>query len=191
MTQFSYSFVIPVLNGKETLSDLLVSLQNQIYTNFEIIVVDNCSVDGSQDIVQKFKAVKYFYYANRGRSQARNFGAAQPTNQYLAFIDCDVKLSPDWLFEINRYMENFPLMGLATAIIPIAEDGLGSLDKYRIAWGAFKTRGKHLSMLKPESVAPCINSAACVYERKAFLFENGFNEDLRFDEDLDLSVRFF
>ena len=108
---FLISIVIPVYNAEKYLEQCLNSIQNQTYKNFEVILVNDGSMDHSESICMDFVKVdtrfKYFTKVNGGDSSARNFGLDNVTGDYITFIDAD-----DWVDEnhlevlMNNIKEN-------------------------------------------------------------------------------------
>lgn len=105
------SIVIPVYNAEKYLGGCLNSIQNQTYKNFEVILVNDGSMDHSESICMDFvkgdTRFKYFTKVNGGASSARNFGLDNVTGDFITFIDAD-----DWVDEnhlevlINNIKEN-------------------------------------------------------------------------------------
>ncbi len=93
------SVIIPAYNGAQTLGKLLAALSCQTYPreSLEVIVVDNNSQDGSDQIARSFTGVKVVYEPVQGRSAARNRGIATAQGSVLAFTDCDCIPHPDWI----------------------------------------------------------------------------------------------
>ena len=90
------SIIIPVYNVKPYLDDCLQSVVGQDYTDFECILVDDGSTDGSSELcdqwVEKDTRIQVIHQTNQGVSSARNRGLAQAKGEYISFIDSD-----DWL----------------------------------------------------------------------------------------------
>lgn len=90
------SVIVPVYNGKRFLSACLDSLKAQTYSNFEIIIVDDGSTDGSPELVTP--PAKLIYTQGRtGAGAARNLGAKSAKGDFLLFTDCDVEAPPHWI----------------------------------------------------------------------------------------------
>jgi len=92
------SVVVPVYNVEDYIGKCIESIQNQTYSNIEIVVVN----DGSQDISDRIIKAKqeldsrimYFKQENAGLSAARNTGIKNSTGDYIVFVDAD-----DWIRE--------------------------------------------------------------------------------------------
>ena len=87
------SVIIPVHNGTAVLSDALTSVRQQTYQNFEVIVVDDGSSDGSHALAQKFadedSRIKVLRQPKGGVSAARNTAIAHACGELIAFLDAD------------------------------------------------------------------------------------------------------
>jgi GT2 family glycosyltransferase len=76
----------------------LDSLGKLNYSDYEIILVDDGSTDGTRDIAEQFPHVRYIYQDNRGLSHARNTGAAAAKGEVFAYTDSDCMADVDWLY---------------------------------------------------------------------------------------------
>lgn len=90
------SVIVPVYNVKDYLVKCVTSILEQTYTNFELLLVDDGSSDGSGEICDSFIAhdnrVKPIHISNSGVSRARNIGIEVASGQWICFIDSD-----DWV----------------------------------------------------------------------------------------------
>ena len=90
------SIIIPIYNVKDNLNRCLDSVIKQSYTNLEIILIDDGSSDGSENICDEYanldKRIKVIHKKNEGVSSARNTAINIATGKYIAFVDSD-----DWL----------------------------------------------------------------------------------------------
>lgn len=95
------SIIIPVYNVKPYLDDCLQSVVGQDYTDFECILVDDGSTDGSSELcdqwVEKDTRIQVIHQTNQGVSSARNRGLAQAKGEYISFIDSDDWVNADYL----------------------------------------------------------------------------------------------
>ena len=87
------SIIIPVYNVREYLDDCLKSILNQTYKNYEVILVDDGSTDGSAEICDKYalaqKNIRVIHENNAGVSCARNTGLIRSSGKYISFVDPD------------------------------------------------------------------------------------------------------
>ena len=109
------SAIVVNWNGKEVLSGCLRSLLDQDYEDFEILVVDNGSKDGSQALVKKeFPTVKLIENeANLGFGPAVNKGFEKAKGDYLIFLNNDLALQPDCLRQLAKLLDSDPTVGAA------------------------------------------------------------------------------
>lgn len=93
MNNVSFSFVIPVFNVENYILQCVESIINQTYNNFEVILVDDGSTDGSGAICDEIKLrderISVIHQQNQGLSGARNSGLAVAKNEYIIFLDSD------------------------------------------------------------------------------------------------------
>ncbi|MBQ9513540.1 MAG: glycosyltransferase family 2 protein [Clostridia bacterium] len=101
------SFIVPVYNVEKYLKECLDSIKNQTYTNFECLLIDDGSTDGSGKICDDFcnedNRFKVFHIENGGVSNARNYGLSLFKGDYVTFIDSDDYISKYYL-EVLLYL---------------------------------------------------------------------------------------
>ena len=100
-SKIRFSIVITCRNQKDFIRDAVESALAQTVASAEIIVVDDCSSDGSADVLTQYvDAIKLeLLTENLGALKARNHGAAIATGEYIAFLDGDDALRP-WALEV-------------------------------------------------------------------------------------------
>ncbi len=91
------SVIIPCYNGAATLKKCLAAVLASKYSNFEVIVVDDCSEDDSVSIIKQFPCRLITLENHSGAAQARNIGAEQSRGDILFFTDADCVLEKDTL----------------------------------------------------------------------------------------------
>lgn len=91
------SIVIPVYNGELYLAEAVESVLAQDYRSFEVIAVDDGSIDSSAGILARYPDVKVIPQANTGCTGARNRGIAAARGEFIAFIDQDDRWKTDKL----------------------------------------------------------------------------------------------
>lgn len=103
MVKGRISVIIPVYNGAAWIRECLESVQAQSCQDFEVLVMDDNSTDGTTEMVQAISAedkrIRLILRNGRGVSSARNEGIAESNGEYITFLDADDKLAPD-MFEV-------------------------------------------------------------------------------------------
>jgi GT2 family glycosyltransferase len=96
------SIIIPHLDGKHHLADCFQSLRQQTFTDFEVLLVDNGSSDGTQDfVVQNYPEVKLIQLPeNRGFTGACNAGWQASQGDIIILLNNDTEADPNWLAEV-------------------------------------------------------------------------------------------
>lgn len=98
------SIIIPVYNAGEVIARCLKSVENQIYKNYEVIIIDDGSTDKSKDIIGKIvlkhKNWKFVSINNSGVSYARNVGIELAQGELICFVDSDDYISPYYLLNL-------------------------------------------------------------------------------------------
>ena len=176
------SFVIPVLNGERSINRCLLSIRSQIFSpgEYEVLVLDNGSTDETHQIVRRF-AFTLDVIPGVSVSALRNYGAKVARGDYLAFVDADVELTPNWL---KTGLANFQDQRVVAAGGPrgIPENATW------VQW----TWGLHLESRRPRhqpTPVPWLYSMAFIVRRDVFLAIGGFAENLETCEDVDLCYR--
>ncbi|WP_422156487.1 glycosyltransferase family 2 protein [Vreelandella titanicae] len=114
---YKFSVIVPVHNKASTLLDSLSCLYNQTFKNFEIIVVDDASTDGSLQILlqEERKGKLRLFQRDKpgpGGYAARNYGAQQATAEWLVFFDADDLLVYDHLSRFANAISENPSVNL-------------------------------------------------------------------------------
>lgn len=98
------SVVIPVYNVKDFLTECVESVLVQTFENFEILLIDDGSTDGSKklidELIKKDERIRVFHKENGGLSSARNVGIRKSEGEFLAFVDSDDSVKPSFLKEL-------------------------------------------------------------------------------------------
>ena len=180
-----FSVVVPARNAADLIGAQLAALSRQRYQgNWEVVVVDNASIDGTRETALKFRSTLpglrvVDAAAKSGRSYARNTGAAHARGDYLLFVDADDVVADGWL-------DAFASAATASEAVG------GKLVKFRNG-----TDGDPIwEPERPQPVAgsvfgflPFAPSGNFGIRRSVFLELGGFNESIDAGEDVDLCWR--
>ncbi|NBC83893.1 MAG: glycosyltransferase [Bacteroidetes bacterium] len=107
-----YSIVIPVYNRPIEVYELLQSLTEQQFKNFEVLIIEDGSGDKSEDVVKQFREkldIKYHFKANSGPGNSRNFGMQKATGDYVMLFDSDCLIPPDYFKNLENVLNGRPL----------------------------------------------------------------------------------
>lgn len=93
------SIITPIYNSEKYLQEMIQSVLNQTYQNWELILINDGSTDGSKEIISMFadERMRYFEQGNQGVSAARNVGLKAMNGTYFCFLDADDVLPPNSL----------------------------------------------------------------------------------------------
>lgn len=186
-----YSFIIPVYNRPIEVKELLESLINQSYKDFEIIIVEDGSTLTCKDVVDEFTDkldIKYFSKKNSGPGQTRNYGTERAEGDFMLILDSDCIIPSDYLLEVDKELNTLPADAFGGP--DRAHDSFSDIQKaINYSMTSFFTTGgirggkKKMDKFYPRSFNMGVK--ADVY--KAL---KGFS-DMRFGEDIDFSIRIF
>ncbi len=132
------SIIVPAFNVETTISETLTALLAQTYSNFEIIIVDDGSVDGTTRIAKDFACdprVHLLRQANRGLAGARNTGIAAARGSIIGFCDADDIWLPEKLATHVAHLDANPGVGISyagSALINEAGEFMGSAQRPRL-----------------------------------------------------------
>lgn len=191
------SIVIVNWNGRHFLAPCLRSLAAQTFRDFEIVLVDNGSEDGSLPFVKEhYPQVRLIANdENRGFAAANNQGIRASDAEYVATINNDTEADPDWLAELVAVAEARPQVGACASRMVFAgrPDMINSagiaLDRAGIAWDRQGGQAANPADREPVTVFGACAGAA-LYRREMLddvgLFDEAFFAYL---EDVDLAWR--
>jgi len=172
------SVIIPTLNEENYIKSCLQSLRRQKFKDFEVILVDSGSEDGTTRIAKSFGA-KVISMEKKGPGAARNLGAKHANGDILIFLDADVIASSNLLLEIKKCFSDPKVVGASCRILS-SRKGIKYKFFYKIGY---------LAMRISFFFRPGIPGHSAFYRKDVFLKVGGFNESLEHSEDLDLSYR--
>ncbi|MBN1405136.1 MAG: glycosyltransferase [Candidatus Omnitrophica bacterium] len=185
------SVIIPFYNNVNYISQALDSVINQTYKNFEIIAVDDGSIDDTKYIVQKNikkypEKIKYLYQTNSGSAAARNKGIAEAKGELIAFLDSDDTWLPGNLARQTELLDKTPAVSLVHSdFIYFNDQGIERKSEYS------KNIKKHFSgdifyYLFRENF---ISTSTVVVRKDVFEKSGLFDEEFRMSQDYDLWLR--
>lgn len=179
------SVIIPVYKAEKYIAATVQTVLEQTYKNFEILIIDDGSLDQSIEICQQFTdpRIKIIRQENRGLAGARNTGIRHAQGKYLAFLDADDLWLPEKLEKHVEHLENSPDVGISFSRSAFIDEAGCSLNTYQMP--------KLKEITAPYLLCrnPIGNGSAPVIRREVFeaiRFQDnihGNEEDFYFDEN--------
>lgn len=190
------SIIIPNYNGAKYIKECIDSVYNQTYKDYELIVVDNASMDDSNKIIEEnYPQIKLIKNnTNTGFSVAVNQGIKTAKGEYVLLLNNDTLAEPTWLEALVRTIEkDTRIFSVCSKMIRYREkdkiDDAG--DYYTIlGWSYKRGDGKSASLYSKTEEVFSSCAGAAIY-RKAIFDEIGYFDENFFAylEDMDISYR--
>jgi N-acetylglucosaminyl-diphospho-decaprenol L-rhamnosyltransferase len=194
--QVDVTVIVVNFNGGDWIARCMASLAAQTHKNFETILVDNASSDGSLDRIgaRPDRLTIRRETENHGFARGNNIGGRIAKGRWLALLNPDAEAAPDWLEKLLEAVARRPSHRIVASLQIAAHDDKvldGAGDCY-LAYGyAWRGGFGHPSSEAPaagECFAPC--GAAAFFPRDVFLEAGGFDERyFCYHEDVDLGFR--
>ncbi len=184
-----FSIIVPVYNRPDEVEELLASMTKQTRQGFEVVIVEDGSVEKCEHIVNKYSSqlnLKYYFKENSGPGPSRNYGFERASGNYCIFLDSDCILPPQW-FEVitSRLSESYTdAFGGPDAAHPDFSPLQKAINYSMTSF--FTTGGIRGGSEKVDKFYP--RSFNMGYSREVFEKTGGFAR-MRFGEDIDMSIR--
>jgi glycosyltransferase involved in cell wall biosynthesis len=176
--------VVPVYNRRQTIRRAIDSVLSQSYLPVEIVVVDDGSTDGTQDILEGYgdKLTLVSMPENSGPSRARNEGIEHAKTGWIAFLDSDDRWKKDKLKGQVEYLRNYPFY----QVLQSEEEWVRNGTRVNPC----RHHAKHAGWIWEPSLERCLVSPSGVLIKKTLIERYGnFDEGLPVCEDYDLWLK--
>lgn len=185
-----YSIIIPVYNRPDEIDELLDSLTKQTYSSgFEVVVVEDGSQVDCRDVVEKYQNqlnISYYYKANSGPGDSRNYGMKLAKCDYFIIFDSDCIIPPQYLDKVEQslqtsYVDCFGGPDAALSSFSNVQKAINYTMTSVLTTGGIRGASEKIGKFQPRSFNMGIS-------RKAFESTGGFGK-IHPGEDPDLSIR--
>jgi len=178
------SVLMPVYNGEKYLKQAINSVLNQSFKDFEFIIVDDGSKDGSENIIKSFndKRIRYYKKKHSGIANTLNFGIEKSKGEYIARMDADDICEKDrFKIQIDYLTKNSEIALLSSWASLINENNkvIGTYDYTPLSWKIIK--------LKSFFHNPFIHSTIIL--KKEILQKVDGYKNFKYGEDYELWTR--
>ena len=183
------SVIIVNYNGKALLEKCLESLSKVNYENFEIIVVDNNSTDGSIELVTKnyTSIILLKLNSNKGFAEPNNIGAKIANGKYLLFLNNDTIVTPSFISEMVQVIENDKKIAICQSLLLKPDESVDSSGDFIDHLGVVYNSTKKTDEIREISSA---RGASMLIRKDVFDILEGFDEKFYVSfEDVDLGWR--
>jgi len=183
-----FSVVITVFNKEKFIQNTINSVLNQTYSNFEIIIINDGSIDTTESIILSNKDSRIHYYKkeNEGAAIARNFGIQKAVNTYICLLDGDDIWFPTYLEEMHKIIVTYPNEKLFSCavdaeyknrIIPNTYKNINEKDVQLVNY--FETSLKN----------SILTSSSVILHKDVFEKVGYFDSSIQSGQDTDLWIR--
>ena len=185
MNDIKFSVVIPLYNKGQSIVNTVLSVLNQSYQNFEIVIINDGSTDSSVDAVKTIndERIRLIHQENQGVSAARNRGIKEACYEWIAFLDGDDLWEVNHLEEIIKMMATFPNEKVYVTSFEFSDKR--KMFKHERKSSIFKIDNYFKEAIKENLLWTSI----VVVHAQCFIDVGGFNVNLNRGEDLDLWAR--
>lgn len=177
------SIVLPTYNGSRFIGSTIESVIAQTYTNWELLVVDDCSTDNVMAIVERYAALDnrirlIRHECNRKLPASLNSGFAQSRGEYLTWISDDNYFHPDAISEMVGYLRRNPAVDMVYTDYEVVDESNRSVET--------------IAVLPPEQLLRknCVG-ASFLYKRSVMEAIGNYSGDSYMAEDYDYWLRCF
>ena len=197
-----FSVIMPLYNKAPYVRKAVESVVGQTHTDWELVVVDNGSTDGSGEIVAGFSDARIRMVRleeNMGPGAARNYGVAcqgdlkaatqnNPASPYICFLDADDWWEPTFLEEMAGLIERHPDAGIYGTGYYIVKNGKKRVAPIGVEDG-FSEGEINYCQVYAKTLCMPLTSITVAMSRRVFEESGGFKTHLRLGEDFDLWIR--
>ena len=185
MSRF-YSAIIPLYNRPDEIEELLESLTLQTYSNFEVVIIEDGSVDDAKAIVEKYQSklkIQYHFKENGGQGFARNVGFEMAKGDYFVIFDSDAIIPPHYFqavedFLNTSYVDAFGGPDAAHESFTPVQKAISYSMTSLFTTGGIRGREKHVGQFHPRSFNMGLSRE--VYEKVGGFVITRMGEDIEF-----------
>ncbi len=194
------SVIVPVYNAENYLQETIDCIFNQTYKNFELILVDDGSTDASGQICDKVakqhRRANVYHNQNQGPARTRNFGIEKAKGTYIAFIDADDLISPDYLEQLIAGYEQDGVDLVLCGYERFASETGATISTHIIGKPATEVYESNRDLARlfttPRTSLSGVSIWAKLYRRSIMMEKNiRFPLDVDYEEDCCFNVQYY
>jgi glycosyltransferase involved in cell wall biosynthesis len=179
-----FTVIIPTYNRKKFLKIAIASVLEQTFADYELLIIDDGSSDGTETMLKDFKdqRLKYFYQKQKGVSSARNKGIKQAQGKFIAFLDSDDRFCRQKLEINSAYIKDHPEYKI------FHSEEIWYKNGQLLAQKAYHKKPEGIIFSDSLKLC-CVSPSTVAIEKNIFKEIGPFDENLPACEDYDLWLR--
>jgi len=188
-------------NGEDIIEESIISVLNTSYNNLEVIVVDNASTDRSLDILNRYPQIKvHKNQINQGYAKGNNTGFSLCNGKYIATLNNDIIVEPDWLNDPVKVLESEESVGIVSCrqMNSFDKNLIDTLYSYPTSYlllgrfGCGQLFNPEKPLFNKSGYTIGANGASAIYRKKLLTTLGGFEDSFfAYHEECDLHMRAF
>jgi len=169
------SVLISAYNAEEYIGQAIQSVLSQTFSDFELIIINDGSIDGTEKVVSEFKddRIKYYSQINQGVSKSLNRGLALASGKYIAKLDADDICYPNRFEKQYKFMEDNP----SYAVCGSCTDVIDEVGDYIYTYNDIPTTNEEIQ--KQFKYKNCIVHSSSFYKRENAISIGGYYEPIK------------
>ncbi len=186
-----FSVIIPLYNKENYIENTLKSVLDQTFTDYEVLIINDCSIDTSVSKATSFLSEKItiiHHNKNKGLSATRNTGIKNAKSDYIAFLDADDLWKPTFLETIKSLIDNFE----EALIYATNYEELYFKKTIRPLNGSevlFENFSGYINFFETNLKQGIYNHGSVCFQKNVFQKTGFYDENIDFAEDIDFNIR--
>ena len=186
-----FTIIVPLYNKENYVENTLKSILNQTFTNYEVLVVNDCSTDESVEIIKPYlsESIKLLEHsANKGLSASRNTGIKKAEANYITFLDADDVWKPTFLETIYQLITDFPEAKIfGTNYEEVYSNKIVSPTNFS---NVIESKGSQIiDFFKYNLGQGIYNHGSVCFHKSVYKKAGLYDETIDFAEDIDFNIR--
>ena len=186
-----FSVIIPLYNKEPFVENTIKSILNQTFSDYEILIVNDCSTDLSVGKIKPFlsESIRLIEHPkNKGLSAARNTGIANATSNYITFLDADDTWKPTFLETIHNLISEFPEAKIfGTNYEEVYLNKITTPNNF--PEGIASKENQIIDFFKHNLGQGIYNHGSVCFHKSVYEKAGLYDEKIDFAEDIDFNIR--
>lgn len=185
-----FSVVIAVYNKEKHLAKTLQSVFAQSFQDFEVVVVNDGSTDGSEKVIKQFKdsRLRYYHQENQGAASGRNAAINKATAPYIALLDADDLWEPQYLETMDALIQAHPNESVFACAVAVETKGKTIKSTYSIS-NLTANKTYIIDYFKSSFFNTILTSSSTIFNKNILQKVSNYDTTLESGEDTDFWIK--